>query len=80
MQVKLRSGFLRSEVDHGRRCLQGTSLHVGKQRVKINPQAGWAEALGQINIPADRETDYSGVAGTQKKQFSKACDDFRKLK
>ena len=50
---------------------------MGKQGKKINPQPGWTEALGQINIPADRETGCSGVASTQKKQCSKACDDFR---
>lgn len=52
------------------------SLQVGRERVKISQHPGWAEALRQINIPADRETSYNGVAITQKKTMFKGMDDF----
>lgn len=73
MQV---SRFLKYRVDNGLRCLLGISLQVEKERVKISLHPALAEALRQINIPADGETGYSDVASTQKKQCSKACDDF----
>lgn len=76
MPVRLSSRFLKYEVGNGFRYLQGMSLQVGRERVKISRHPGWAEALRRINIPADKETGYNGVASTQKKQCSKACDDF----
>ena len=43
-------------------------LTGGETEGKVQPTPAWAEALRQINIPADRETDCSGVAPTHKKQ------------
>lgn len=56
MQGRLSRRFLKYEVDNGFRYLQGMSLQVGRERVKISQLPGRAEALRQINIPADRET------------------------